>query len=161
MCTHIDKIIHYTDTIYFSEESATASRVSDLPSPFEMARYKLQSKAENLINGFTPHEMTRYLSLLDGPKNHLEMERANELAKNDLLEQSYKKYMQIYRQENLFEAGYNAAVILESMTRFDEALDLAEELALKFNEKKAYRLVNDIKNEIAQERKYLDQIDAK
>ncbi len=155
-----NKVI-YTDTIYFSEESATASRVSDLPSPFEMARYKLQSKAENLINGFTPHEMTRYLSLLDGPKNHLEMERANELAKNDLLEQSYKKYMQIYRQENLFEAGYNAAVILESMTRFDEALDLAEELALKFNEKKAYRLVNDIKNEIAQERKYLDQIDAK
>lgn len=155
-----NKVI-YTDTIYFSEESATASRVSDLPSPFEMARYKLQSKAENLINGFTPHEMTRYLSLLDGPKNHLEMERANELAKNDLLEQSYKKYMQIYRQENLFEAGYNAAVILESMTRFDEALDLAEEIALKFNEKKAYRLVNDIKNEIVQERKYLDQIDAK
>ena len=155
-----NKVI-YTDTIYFSEVTPTEKRVSDLPSPYEMSRSKLQSKAENLVKDFTPHEVTRYLSLLEGPKDDLEMDRAEELAKNHLLEQSYRQYMQIYRKRNLFEAGYNAAVILESLTEFDEALDLAEELASKFNEKKAYRLVNDIKNEIALERKYQNQIDAK
>lgn len=155
-----NKVI-YTDTIYFSEVTPTEKRVSDLPSPFEMARSKLYSKAENLVNGFTPHQVTRYLSLLEGPKDDLDMEKAEELAKNDLIEQSYRLYMQIYKKRNLFEAGYNAAVILEAMTEFDEALELAEELSSKFNEKKAYRLVNDIKNEIALERKYQNQIDAK
>jgi len=156
--------ILYSDSFYVNDSSFTEKYIKDLPSSYELVKNDLSRYAKKIADSLIPHEETRYLSLLE-VKDHTEMEKAEELAKNDLIEQSYKKYLEIYKKEKLFEAGYNAAIILEAQTKFDEAKVLAEELVSKFNDKKAYKLLKDIKNEIAQKEAYLKQatysIDAK
>jgi len=158
-----NKILH-SDTFYVSESSLTEKYISDLPSSYELVKNDLYRQAKDIADSVIPHEETRYLSLLD-VEDHSEMEKAKELAENDLIEQCYKKYYDIYKREKLFEAGYNAAIILEAQTKFEDAKALAEDLVSNFDDKRAYKLLKDIKNEIAQRNEYLKQtsysIDAK
>ena len=70
------------------------------------------------------------------------------------LKTAYEIFLVVYREDGIFESGYNAAALLEAMQRFDEAKTLAEELAEKYGTRKVQRLLDDINYEIEMAEKF-------
>lgn len=149
--------IFYTKSEMFSAESNTYDKLDELPEADEVVDYKLYYKAKDIAKSIQPYTETKYLKLLQEKKKSADMKVANELAKNGFTEESYEKYISIYNQRKIFEAGYNAAIILEAQGKFKEAQTLAEELVRKFGDKRAMTLLKDIRNEIALAEKYENQ----
>lgn len=145
----------YSNSFSVSESSYSKDNESELPTPYSIVKNTLSSKASYIARSIKPNKEYRSLSLLNKKKND-DMELANKYAKNGLIEESYKKYVSIYEASYLFEAGYNAAVILEAQGRLEEAQELARKLT-RTGDKRAFKLLNDINYEIKQRDAYLSQ----
>lgn len=141
-------------TVNFSD-SDTADHRRDLNSPYSMLRWEMNSTARKILKEIQPYEVTKDISLLSY-KKHPGFEYADDLASDGLIEESYNKFYDIYMQEGIFEAGYNAAMLLEVQGRLDDAHDLMESLLDKGDSKqrkKAMNALSDIRNEIQQAEK--------
>lgn len=143
----------------YSNTSSSEWHRRDLPSPFRMVRSDLDSLVRQIMKQLQPYEEVKYLSLIDDKTKLPEMKTAKNLAKDGYLEMAEEMYETIYDDKGIYEAGYNAAILLEAMGKLEDAAELMEEVYFKTGERKAYYSLNDIKSEIESAGKLQKQLD--
>lgn len=147
--SYTDEVI-YTGNFNIKQESMTEDNITNLPKTYDLISTSVNSNARSVVMKLHPYTTTKTLKLLKDKSKNTEMEKARELAKNNLLKQSCESYKSVYERYGLFEAGYNAALLLEAQYKLYEALDLVEELVKNYSDKRAYSLLKDINYEIDQ-----------
>ena len=85
------------------------------------------------------------------------MKYANELAKKERYTNAYNEFIEVYETTKLFEAGYNAAMLLVVLGKYDDAKILMKELYTETGSQKARNALKDIQYEITSRDKYLEQ----
>ena len=99
-----------------------------------------------------PYTTTKSISLLKNKSKESEvkeaMNTAYQLAKQGLYPLAQTAFMNVYQQEGLFEAGYNAARLLEATKELEAAEQLMGQLFFTTNNKKAEKALQEIQREI-------------
>lgn len=149
--------VMYSDSYFFSEKSSKYERFYDVPSEKSMLRYDLDSIVSSISKKVQPYNVVKSIKLLKDKSKDPEMERANTLAKNGLIDESIDLYTDIYKDKKYYEAGYNIAALLEAQGNFDEALDIARNVSLVYPDKKIFNLISDIAYEISMKKKLENQ----
>lgn len=150
-----DEIISFK-TVEISDDSFSEKNPRDLPSPYSIIKGKIQSSARQILREIQPYTVTKRLELMSYSSKHPAMKYADALAEDGFVQESYEKFYEIYNEQGIYEAGYNAAMLLEALGQLEEAESLMEEVARKADPKVAKRAVKalyDIRNEIKQAKK--------
>ena len=92
-----------------------------------MIKWKLGTSARQILREIQPYVVTKRIELLEYSSKHPGMKYADELAKDGYVEESYEKFFEIYEDQGIFEAGYNAAMLLEALGELDDAETLMKE----------------------------------
>lgn len=142
-----NKIICY-DKISMSNSSGRYSSVRDLPSPYSLLQNNLSNSVAKILKELQPYVVTKSITLLEDKSKDPDMKNANELAKNYNIKDSYKLYSKIYKEKDLFEAGYNAAILKQALGELSEAQELMDNLYEKTYDSRAYKALAEIENEI-------------
>ncbi|MCR4734843.1 MAG: PDDEXK-like family protein [Treponema sp.] len=129
----------------YSNSSFREDKRSRLPSASSLMANSISYAVGDLMKALEPYTETKVLKLLSHKSEA--MKNADKMVKNGLLSEGGRNFLKIYNSENLYEAGYNAAIILEALGKYNSAEELMEEVAKKFGEKKAYNALKDIRNE--------------
>ena len=147
----------YQDNFYFSKTSSDTKDESNVPSPYDLVTKSLGSYLNNISHKILPYDVNKTIFLVK-PKNVTDdFKKADIYVRDGETQIGYELFLKIYENEDLYEAGYNAAALLEAMGRYEEAKRLAEELAGRYGNKKVKRLIMDINNEIEMEQKFKAQ----
>ena len=85
------------------------------------------------------------------------MEYADKLVKDGNLTLAYNEFIEVYENTNMFEAGYNAACILEAQEKYEVAQDFLLDLYNRTGNTKALELLKDVRYEIRQRDKLIQQ----
>jgi len=80
-----------------------------------------------------------------------------EFVKEGNLSAALEKYLSVYNELGLFEAGYNAARIMEAQGKYTEAEKLMLEVYNKTGEKKARNAIKEIQREIKDDQIFKEQ----
>lgn len=136
------------NTVSLNEESYNEEKLKDVPDAMDTVRYELDSIVDDIMRQLQPYTVVKSISLLKDKSKDPDMKTADALAKKGLIEASRDMYLELYRTRYYFEAGYNAAVILEALGDFDGAYEEMQALAKKTGDRRAISAMNDIKREI-------------
>ena len=128
-----------------------------LPSAFSLIKGDLNDVVNAMTRELQPYYVDKSIKLLSDKSKDPDMKIADEMVKNDLWEEGYNKYKKIYENTGLFEAGYNASMILEALGRYQEAKAIMTELVDTTGNKKAIRALSDINSEIYSEKRLKEQ----
>ena len=150
----------YQEQLNFVQESSDYRENDSLPSIYELIVKSIGNDLKDIIHKIQPYDVNKTIFLKKPDKNSPDMKNADMFAKDGDLKSAYELFLVIYREEGIFESGYNAAALLEAMKRFEEAKVLAEELGAKFGTRKIQRLLDDINYEIEMEEKYERQMNS-
>lgn len=112
-----------------------------------------------IMRQIQPYTETKYISLLKDKTKDPDMKTADKLASRGLLEQSRSLYLDLYNKRHYFEAGYNAAVILEALGDLEGAYDEMQDLVMRYGDSRAINALNDIKFEMESKRTLQEQLD--
>lgn len=157
--------ILYSTTQDIQEESAEYHKKQEVPSFFSMIQHDLDYKTRNLVQKLIPYTTTRSITLLKNTSKdsiiEAQMENANQLAKDGLTNQAQAAFAEIYQNTGNFEAGYNAALLLEAIDHLDKAAEQMNQLYIKTRHKKAEKALKEILKEIEYEKQLQGQLDAK
>lgn len=151
------KLIYY-DTINIAQSSGEYSNLSDLPSVFSLIKYELDDFINMLLRNIHPFSITKSFTLLKDESKNIQMKNAEELASNGYYKESYENYINVYNSLNLYEAGYNSAIVLIAMGDLVGAESLMEEVYERFGEHTALNALYEIRNEIKQRETLQNQI---
>lgn len=151
----------YFDTLKINSRSDPVELLKELPNPYYMIEYDLQSFVSDFLQKLQPYNITRNISLLDDKSKNPMMEEADKLAKDGKLKESFNKFYSIYNQTGLFEAGYNAAMILMVLGDFEKAEALMNRVYFETGNEKASKGLSDIMNEIRQKNILDSQINSR
>lgn len=132
----------------FSFTSSKEAEIRDLPSALSLAQWELDFFVSNFLKKLEPYTETRKVFLLKDKTKNLDMEQASEFVKEGMLSNALEKYLKVYNELGLFEAGYNAARIMEAQGNYIEAEKLMLEIYNKTGEKKAKTAIKEIQREI-------------
>lgn len=135
-----------TEDVYANSDEAELE--DDLPAGFQTIRGQLDNIVSTIMRQIQPYTETKYLQLLKDKTKDPDMKTADKYAKNGLLDAARSLYLQLYQTRGYFEAGYNAAIILEAQGKYKEAYDEMSALAQKFYDKRAASAMQDIQYEI-------------
>lgn len=127
--------------------SSKYDSISQLPEPYSMLYSYLYAIVAQISREVQPYTVNKSLTLLEVKKND-EMEYADKLAEKGYLNEAYNKYIEIYKNTGLFEAYYNAAIILEAQGDYYGARDMMKQLYLQTLDSRADSALRDIENEI-------------
>jgi len=147
----------YQDNFYFSKTSSESKDEDTLPSIYNMVTKSINSELRDISHKIQPYDVNKTIFLTKPRNASDDFQKADIYVKDGNIKTGYELFLRIYKEENLFEAGYNAAALLEAMGRFEEAKSLAEELSIRFGNKKVRRLISDINYEIEMDRKFKAQ----
>ena len=103
-----------------------------------------------------PYTETYYITLLSDKTKDESMKLANQYAKNKKYDLAYQTFMECYEANGYYEAGYNAACLLEVLGDLYNAETLMKDVYQKTSEKKAAKTLQHIREEI----KYKEKLDA-
>ncbi len=147
----------YQDNFYFSKTSSDSKDESSVPSAYNLVTNSLDSYLRNISHKILPYDVNKTIFLIKPRNVSDDFKKADIYVRDGETKTGYELFLTIYKEEDLYEAGYNAAALLEAMGRYEEARQLAEELAGKYGNKKVKRLIMDINNEIEMEQKFKAQ----
>lgn len=153
-----NKILGYKNFSY-SKVSDSKKTKSELPSAYELLSYSIDYAVSDLIRALQPYTERKSLKLLSHKSE--EMKNADKMVKNGLITDGGRAFLKIYQETGIYEAGYNAALLLEALGKYDSAESLMEKVAKNSGEKKAYRALADIRNEKRLSEKLQNQINLK
>ena len=144
--------ILYTTTQHIEEESTEYASPKEVPDFFSLVESDLNSRINSIVKKLAPYTTTKKVSLLkskskDEPTKEA-MKAAQQLAKDGFYPQAQKAYMNIYEQQGIFEAGYNAALLLEATGKLKEAEELMSQLLFFTSNKEASKALQEIQQEI-------------
>lgn len=144
----------YQEQLNFSRESSEHKDHSSLPSTYDLIVKSIGNDLKDIVHKIQPYDVNKTIFLKKPDKNSSFMKNADLLAKDGELKTAYELFLVVYKEDGIFESGYNAAALLEAMQRFEEAKTLAEELGAKYGKRKVQRLLDDINYEIEMEEKF-------
>lgn len=153
--------VYYSSYFSGSSTSDAYEEQKSVPTELSMFRGNIDSEMASIVRKVQPYNVNKSIVLMKDKSKDPRMEEANKLAKNGSIEQSREMFDSVYKSTGLFEAGYNAAAILEAQGKYEEARTLAEELVQKTGHKKAIRLRDDINYEINMSEKLKRQNEAR
>ncbi len=139
----------------YTRDSFIEKRKSDLPSAYSIMESSISYAVNDLMRSLQPYTITKSLKLLKHKSEA--MKNADTMVKNGLITDGGREFLKIYNSTGLFEAGYNAAILLEALGKYDSAEELMENVAKKSGEKKAYSALKDIRNEKQLNQKLMEQ----
>lgn len=134
-------------TEYVSGTSSRRDRPQELPPPFVLVENRLSYVVKDILQALQPYSEYKTLSLLSY-KDHAGMKVADSLADDGYFARSYEAFYEIYKNEKIFEAGYNSVILLEAQGKFEEAEQLAEEIAATMPDEKIFSALSDIRYEL-------------
>ena len=152
--------ILYSTTQHIEEESSEYASSREVPSFFSLISSDLSGRINTIAKKLMPYTTTRHLSLLKyktkDPEIKEALDTAHKLTKQRLYPLAQSAFMTLYEQQGIFEAGYNAALLLEATGQLKEAEVLMHQLFVATNNKKAEKALKEIQKEIryAQRLKY-------
>ena len=155
--------ILYSTTQHIEEESSEYASSREVPSFFSLISSDLSGRINTIAKKLMPYTTTRHLSLLKyktkDPEIKEALDTAHKLTKQRLYPLAQSAFMNMYQQQGIFEAGYNAALLLEVTGQLKEAEVLMHQLFVTTNNKKAEKALQEIQKEIryAQRLKYQKQ----
>ncbi len=139
----------------YSRSSYDEEKKSKLPSAYNIIESSISYAVSDLMRSLEPYKITKNIKLLSHKSE--EMKNADKMVKSGLITEGGRTFLKIYNNTGIFEAGYNAALLLEALGKYDSAEELMEDVAKKSGEKKAYTALQDIRNEKQLNQKLLDQ----
>lgn len=154
-----NKIISY-DKVSISRNSSRYERPRDLPDGFSLIKSDIGYSARKILKELQPYTVTLSVELLKDKTKNPEMKNADKLAKDNYIEESYKQFRRIYNETGLFEAGYNAAILQEALGNLSTAEKEMSELYNKTNDSRAYTALQDIRYEIKQAKRLIEQTES-
>lgn len=155
-----NKILAY-ETIRLQKFSGKREKSKDLPSAYGMLESDLSSLVQKILKQLQPYEISKSVTLLEDKTKNQDMKYAAQLSKEHKLEESYSLYLRIYDYTNLFEAGYNAALLQQVMGNLSKAERMMENLYEETLDVRAYKALVDIRYEISQAQKLYEQTEEK
>lgn len=150
------KIIRQVDKTYSTESSCEYEK-SKLPNACELAEDQLEEVVSSLMKQISPYTVSKSITLLKDKTKNPQMKYADELVKNGNLTLAYKEFIACSNQTGMFEAGYNAACILEAQEKYTDAESLMLELYNRTGNTKAKEALNDIRYEINSKKRFETQ----
>lgn len=156
-----DQVVSYKQ-IEIKKSSSEYSNPKNLPDAFDIIESDLESDMKKLLKAVQPYSLDRSLYLLENKKEKDTMKVGENLVKVGNLDAAYDYFNKIYEKRGMFEAGYNAALILEAEGKLKEADELMTEVYLgaesKKQSRKAKSALDDIRNEIKYDKKLKGQL---
>lgn len=128
----------------------------EITAPSVLIKDTLKSIANSVVKKLEPHEVTVNLTLLNHSDS--EMKEANKIAKKGQLAVAESKYAAIYNSEGIFEAGYNAAILLQALERYEEAKALMTRVYNEIGDRQALDALNKINQEIEARKRLQKQL---
>ena len=154
------KVISYK-SVNISNESYYYDSKSKLPSAYSILENRIVGLAKKILQDLQPYTVNKSISLLKDKSKNPDMKYADKLAKNKLINESYDEFIRIYKETELFEAGYNAASLQLALGNLYTAKQMMEELYIKTHDQRAIEALSDINNEITQAQRLKNQIEQK
>ncbi len=145
---------------YVSGYSSRTSHRHNLESAFDITQSRINSVARKVIYNIQPHTVSMSYTLLKDKSDILEMELANEYAKNGNLQGAKETFLEVYEETGLFEAGYNAAILMQALEEYYDAERLMQELVDRTYDKQAVKALSSIKKEMKAKAKVSEQLDS-
>jgi hypothetical protein len=139
----------------YSSSSSSYDDRSDVPSAYSILKSSLSTFVRTILHEVQPYVETKSFTFLETKDEN--MKEAKKLVKKDI-NAAYLMYMNIYQQQALFEAGYNAALIIQAQGKLAEAKTMMETLCSTYNDSRAFKALSDINNEIYQAERLQGQI---
>ncbi len=133
---------------------------TDIPTPLEIVKYggsSLETLIPRIMNELTPHIERIGLVLMKDKTKDPDFAEADQCAKNGDFETALELFTTIYKKNESFESGYNAAIMLRALGEFEEAEEMMRDVYQKTNNKKALSAINDIKRDRDLEKKFQAQ----
>lgn len=144
--------ILYSTTQHIEEESSEYASSREVPSCFTLISSDLSGRINTITKKLMPYTTTRHLSLLKyktkDPEIKEAMDTAHKLTKQGLYPLAQSAFMNMYQQQGIFEAGYNAALLLEATGQLETAEQLMLQLFVATNNKKAEKALKELQKEI-------------
>lgn len=144
--------ILYSTTQHIEEESSEYVTPREVPSFFSLISSDLSGRINNIAKKLMPYTTTRHLSLLKTKTKEPEIKEAlataHKLTKQGLYPLAQSAFMTLYEQQGIFEAGYNAALLLEATGKLQKAAELMSQIFVATNNKKAEKALKEIQKEI-------------
>ena len=141
-------VILKKDQESFSCESDKVDNEKDVQTAKYLAENKLSSFISKFMKQITPYTEQKTLTLLKDKTKNPQMEYADKLAKDGRLTLAYKEFLEIYNSTGMYEAGYNAAIILVAQERYEEASELMSDVYRTSGNLKARDAIKEIQFEI-------------
>jgi TolB-like protein len=136
-----------TDTLNYSNED-----YSKLPSPEQMVQTLVQRNLRSLGNDVAPHRVTeqrRFETI--STKDKIIKQRAKDaisLVKNGNYKSAQEAFQRLYQDTGSFEAGYNAALLIEIQGDLQGALAYMQQVFYQTGNPKARDGINRLQMEI-------------
>ena len=152
-----NKIISY-DRASIRETSSRYDHRSSLPSAYSMIDHDLSRIARNILRDLQPYVIRKSITLMEDKTKDPELKAADNLARDGYLKESYEKFYEIYRTSNALVAGYNAALLLEAMGKYEDAESLMKDVYVLYPQGVVLDGLYDIQSELKQSKRLQNQI---
>lgn len=144
-----NKIISY-NKVRLSNSSGYYDRIRDLPSAYSIIDGDLERSARKILKELQPYTVTKTITLMKDKTKNPEFKYADKLAKDGYLKEAYEEFKGLYDDTDMWQAGYNAAIIKEALGELSEAEKQMSALYKKYHLEEIAKGLADIKNEIRQ-----------
>lgn len=129
-----------------SAESKAYAATKRLPAAYTLIEPKLPRISTVILQDVQPYTIVNRISLIKVKRNRA-MRKAYNMFAEGKYSASMQAYLEIYKQSNLFEAGYNAARLMQIKGDLESAKKLAAELFAKFKDTRAANILHEIENQ--------------
>ena len=129
-----------------SAESKAYAAEKRLPAAYTLIEPKLPRISTVILQDVQPYTIVNRISLIKVKRNRA-MRRAYKLFAEGRYSDSMQSYLEIYKNTNLFEAGYNAARLMQIKGDLESAKKLSTELFSKFKDTRAANVLHEIENQ--------------
>lgn len=159
------QVVDASTNIIISQKSANISASSSpvismdkIPTVLDTIRLEIDAFAGTVMKQLQPYTITKNIVLLSDKTKDIAMEEAHNFAKGGSIERAKEMFLTSYTNSKYFEAGYNAAMLMQVLGELNEAKGLMQELVYNYGDSRATKALNDINNEIASAEKLYSQI---
>ena len=126
-----------------SKPSVSSKRV---PKAFGLIEPKLPRISTVILQDVQPYTVVNRISLIKMNKPS-SMRKAYKLFAEGKYSASMQSYLEIYKNTNLFEAGYNAVRLMQIKGDLESAKNLSNELFAKFKDTRIASVLHEIENQ--------------
>ncbi|HZJ88527.1 MAG TPA: hypothetical protein VFC80_05175 [Sphaerochaeta sp.] len=142
--------------VAFRDEASYLQRVA--PSLISLYKELAAKMTADLVKQLAPSWKSERVSLMAVKPKSPESKEAQSAVDSGNYRRAYTLYNQIWLQEGSGAAGYNAALLLEVMGEFDQALELSDQVYRQTGSTEAYRALLRVQEAKSQHEKAQRQI---